>query len=279
MNNYYPGNNNGGNLVYTYPNTSMQQLPAFQPLTQEEINKLREEPKFSIQIDEKDMLRAYCGHQNPDGSSALKMDADGSFVCDICKSRLKLNAYSEEEVREMVDNIINIINVSKLTWRPPNEVARQYYQIIPLLELFKKIWSISNEHFNRYISIFTSGNDPIQSNPFYSNNFNTLNNLLFGYGQPAMAGYGQPAMPGYGQPQMPAQPMPYGNPVMGYAQQPNMGYPQTPVQPMGYDNPMAYGAPAQPQQPMQPAQAPQAGVMPQPTAQQGEVVQNQTFDV
>lgn len=285
MNNMYYNNNPYAG--YSYGNVQPKALNT-QPLTEEQINHLRQKPSdLSLKVSEDDLLRAKCTHKEKNGNNALIENPDGTLTCSICSKTFKPFDGDITEAQRCIDVVIGMLQTSKMIYLDaPKDLVEQYYQIIPLLEKFPKLWQIAVNNFAKYDGYDTS---PVNNNSGFGYGFNAMNQILT---NPASLFAGQPQYP-YGTYQVPQgqyqQPPMYGNPAYGayqagpqYQQQPGMGMPnyqQMPTQQQG--NPMAYGAPtAQP--------APSAGVIPQTpptaeaaqaTAQQGEVTQNKSFAV
>lgn len=255
-----------------------------QPLTPEQISKLRQDVNaFDMSIPVEDIWRAQCTHKEKNGASALLQNADGSYTCTICNATFRMPEFSADEVEVKVNELIDLLQTSKTVYLDmPENLAKNYFQMIPLLEKFKQIWNMSMKNFAMYDGNL-AGVNPMS--PGYSG-FAAIQGLLT---NPYSGGYNpgfvpqQPMYPGYQQPA--AQPM--------YGQQP-MYQPQAPMMDPSA-NPMAYGAPMAAPAPMPgtipgaPVAAPTAPVAaPAPTAQQpqapaansqGEIQQQATFNV
>lgn len=219
-------------------------------LTQEEIQKLmQKENSFSLVVTETEKLRATCNHRlyAPDANG--KTDAitedpvTGVCRCAICGYEFSPIDYSTnaDTLKTAVNDVLDILQTIKLIYVDmPDDVAREYYVIIPLIERIPQLFERAVKNYSKYDN----------QNPYGFNNRNMNIVQLFNM----MSGYlsGQP---------MPQQPMqqpmgnPYQQPMMpgmmgsnGFVQQP--GYmPNT----MGY----AYN-PQQVQQPQAPQAAPAA---------------------
>jgi len=246
-----------------------------QPLTPEQIAKLRNDSAaFDMKVSQEDLWAAVCTHKEKNGQSTLiAVDDQGTMECTICHERFKMCDATREEVDKAVQTLIDMLQTSKTIYLDaPEELVRQYYQMIPLLKKFAGLWDHAIKNFAKYEGYVPTGVNPMA--PGYSG-FQAMQTLLsnpYGgmYGAPA---YQQPAAPAYAYPAAPAAPY---------------GYPAAPVAP-GYDaynNPMAYGAPGA--VPSAPAAAPAPGMIPgapavapaaAPATQQGEVQQQQVFNV
>lgn len=276
-----------------------------QPLTQEEIARLRRtNDDLSLTIPEEDLLKCACTHKESNGANALMANPDGTFTCSICKATFKPfdgNIDGDGGVKEAVNYLISMLQTAKMIYLDaPDDLVRQYFQVIPLLEKFPKLWEIASNNFSKYEGY--DGN-PINNYGGFGSGFVAMNQLLtnpyagymmqpnanyqypqqqYQYGQQPQAPVqsGQYMAPQqqyqYGQPQAPA--MQNGYMPTQYAQQPQA---MAPVQGQYVDpnNPMAYGVPTQA------PQAPNPGVMPQAPAtdsaqqQNNEVQQQKTFNV
>lgn len=221
-NNNFAGNgfNNGAmfggipqGTGYQYNPGPMQAPKQMNFLSQEEIQKLvQKENQFSLQITETEKLRAICNHRRADGmGDALTEDNDGICRCQICGYAFKPvdTSMTEDDIKEAISIVLDILQTIKLLYiNMPQEAAKEYYQIIPLIEKIPKLFEYAVKDYAKYESF----------NPYsYNNkNMNTMNlfNMLSG----ALNG------------------MPFNN-----AQQPQQFAGAAP-QGMGYQQPM-YGAP------------------------------------
>lgn len=239
-----------GQPAYAYSNPAPAARNT-QPLTQEQISKLRSDnDALNLKISQEDMWKAVCTHKEKNGSSALINNEDGSVTCTICHERFRLQEFSPADVENHINTMLDICQTIKTIYvDAPDDLIKQFMQIIPLLKLIKNLWTIACNNFSKYDS-YSGGVNPI--NNMYGG-FATVNNLLT---NPYAAYQPQAQYPVYGQ-QPPVQnQMPDWNgnvPVYPNQPQPQImytGYPQQP--PM--QNPMAVGAPVQ--------QAPAVGVIP-----------------
>lgn len=250
MNNYgvpnQPGMTYGYNYGYARP-----QAKYTQPLTQDQITKLRQNPStFDLKVEQEDIWRAVCTHKEKNGQTTLVKNSDGSWTCTICGETFNLCESSKEEVEAAVKVLIDMLQTSKTVYLDaPDNLIAQYYQVIPLLKKFPELWKRAMDNFAMYDN---NGNNLNQMGPGYSG-FNAMYNLLTN----PYAGYAQNG---------------YGAPMPGYPQAPMY---QQPVDPNA--NPMAYGVPTAPAPGVIPPQAPAAA--PAAPAQQAEVQQQQTFNV
>lgn len=274
-------NNNGApnnNYGYAY-SVARPQARNTQPLTPEQIAQLRQDSNaFDMKINTEDLWRSACTHKEKNGNSTLIQNNDGSYTCTICHETFRMCENSHEEVQNAVNLLIDMLQTSKTIYLDaPEDLVRQYYQMIPLLKKFPDLWDRALKNFEMYYNAISGGVSPMS--PGYSG-FMAMQNLLTNP-NPFIGGY--PQMPGMAQQQM--------NPC--FTQAP-MGYPMQ-MNPQNM-NPMAFGVPSGiPNPTMQTAQAaPGVGVMPgtpqaapvqqtpaATTAQQQttEVQQQQVFNV
>lgn len=243
-------------------------------LSGEEIQRLvQRENEFSLQLTETETLRAACNHRRADGldDAIVEDPITGVSRCSICGYEFRpLDVQtSPESIKDACDTINDILQTIKIIYTTiPGPAAREYFQIIPLIEKIPKLFEYAVKDYTKHV----------QYDPYLYNNRNmsTMNlfNMLCGtmsQGQP----YPQPI-----DPNMAAQQAPQFNPgymAPGYvAPQPGYAMPMSNV-----SNGFGYGAPQQqyapgtfnyqynPQQPVAPA--PQAQPAPTPvdaTAQQ-----------
>ena len=223
--------------------------------------------QFKLSVTEEELAKGQCNHYNINGTSALIPDQDGSggCTCAICGTHFNSHEFSQDEVQNATQNVLDILNTIKILYLSidPN-AALEYFQIIPFIEKIPQLYNIAVNDFKKYEGVQTMV--PGQN----QNPFNIFSMMTMGY-NPAMMGGMYQQQPMYGaQPQQPVYPQ-QGAPMMGYPQQqtgfnPMYGAPQQPMtgyQPttQGYSfNPT--GAAQQPMvntnmpvQPQQPAQA------------------------
>lgn len=312
MNSNYTINPMGVQMGTQYVNKPM---PASENPVSPEIAKhlQNQNNKVDWTVTQDDLYRSICTHRL-NGQMTLVPEDNGYWRCTICGKRFRMFEGDAEQVQRVVDEMINIIQTTKVLYQDlPKNFAASYYQFIPLLEKLPVLWSRSVNNWNQYNS--TPAYQP--TNLMYqTNGFNMLGQLTgnpvynnVGYApQPGMV-YAQQgvAQPMAGQPmaqqpgvvypqQTVAQPMMASQPM---AQQPGVVYPQqTVAQPMMagqqvvvQPNPMAYGTVGTPAPMPGTIPAPQ-GMVNTPAPQQtqapaanaesqnnGEVVQSQTFNV
>lgn len=253
-----------------------------QPLTPEQIAKLRQDSNaFDMKVYEEDMWRSACTHKELNGQSTLIANDDGTYTCTICHETFRMSDSTKADIEKAVDTLLDMLQTSKTVYLDaPEELIKQYYQIIPLLKKFPQLWERAIKNFAMYEgNSFNNMLNPV--GPGYSG-FAALNNLMsnpYAYMQP------QPQAP-YGgqmpyQPQAPQMQVPYGG-QMAYGQQAPWESPapyggQVPYQPQAQygQNPVAYDAP--PVAPMPgavPASAPA-----QTASGNNEVQQQKVFNV
>jgi hypothetical protein len=206
---------------YQFNGYQPQQVPKHENwLSQEEIQKLvQKENGFSLQITETDRLRAGCNHRRQDGyGDAIVEDNDGVCRCQICGYEFRpIDVQtSKEELNDAVTSIVDILQTIKLLYIDmPADPAREFYQIIPLIEKIPKLFEyaakdwLQHEQFNPY------GYNSRNMNGM--NLFNAVVGMLNGVGgQPNM---GQPMNNGFQQ-----QPNMYQQPMGNMYQQPQPGF-------------------------------------------------------
>lgn len=240
-----------------------------QPLTHEQIKQLRNKgAAFTLQADPTDILKSICTHKE-NGNFTLMENGDGTVSCSICGETFSLLDVSKEEVENATNIVKDVLQSIKTYYLDiPEETAKNYFPIIPLIDKIPQLYVIAMNNFKKY-----DGSNMVQqnNNPYGFGMLNMLTSPMMPmngmYQQPQM-GFApqQQMMPGY----MPQQPMGYApqQPV----QMPNYGQPQ---QMPGY-NPFGYNPAPMTQQPAAPAQAP--AQQPAPAADNnGTVVNNKTF--
>lgn len=194
----------GAGTGYNYnPNRAPQPEQRKNVLTQEEIQKLiKKDNGLSLQLTETDILRAACNHRTLDGThDTLREDDNGMISCEICQYKfLPLDPNtSSNELQECVDKIIDILQTIKLLYiNIPDEVSREYFQIIPLLEKIPKLFEFAAKNYTKHSSMNMYN--------YNNRNMNAINifNMLAGGGmmgampQQQPYGYNSQASNGFG---------------------------------------------------------------------------------
>ena len=267
-------------MYYQYPNAYGQQYPGFpaqygmgvptmpkakytQPLTPEMISRLRANgDSIKVEVSEEDLLKAACTHKE-NGQPTLVSEGvnpqTGNEIlrCTICGETFEMIDASKEEVQNAVDLICNLLQTSKTMYLDaPAQLITQYYQLLPLLKMFPKLYERSQKNFAMYENAMTVNPGTAVAG---TNGFQMMGAMLanpfgaYGYtmGQPM----GAPQPMGY-------YPAPAGTPQQAPQMQP--GYHMQPGMMMG--NPFAYNGSVAPAPAPAPAagyaQAPAPGVVP-----------------
>ena len=276
------------NMMYQGMQQNPQAATRFEnALTADEIEQLQKKvSQFSIAITNEERLRAICNHRDKTGTkdACIEDPITGNMRCTICGYEFKPidpNTHIED-IKESVQVIENILQTIKLLYIDlPPEAARDYFQIIALIDKIPSLFEFAGKNFSKH---------EVNQWNLYGRQpgvINMFNNLMNAFGG------GQMMQPGMMNPQMMNQPagMPtYGNMNMG-----GFGYPGTaPSMNQQMQQPMSngFGFVGQPQQPMeyQPQtggfqyvpQQPTAGtptVNPNPAAQPQAPVAPQTTEV
>ena len=199
FNPYYPQNNN-----YGYSYSSPRPMPGNnQQLTKDAVNVLRQEAdEINLKVDQKEIWAAICTHRDPStGASTLVSNPDGSYTCSICKETFRFVEYTEEEVIEKVNDVLNILQTAKTLYiDAPIKMTENYYQVILLLKRLHTLYARAIKNFARYEDVNIPANQI--SNGYFG--FNALSNIMnnpYAYQQPMMQqqinplGYGAPAAP------------------------------------------------------------------------------------
>ena len=237
---------------------AQQQAPQMtQPLKPEEIQRLRNRGgQFNIRLTQDEVLIAACTHKGPDGRFTLAETRDGMAICSICGQSFNLVNLTQEEVAERVNDLKDILQTIKTYYTDiPEDTAREFFVIQPMLDRVPQLYQIALDKFARYEQI-----TGVNYN-YGPNSFALLNNIL----APGMMMGGNPAY-NQGYPQQPQyqQQVPMGAPMPGYN-------PNYCAQPMG-GNPFDNGTGYPQQQPqVQPQQ--QFQQAPQPQQQQPQYVE------
>ena len=203
--NYFGNPGYAANFCYAKP-----KLPnPTNPLSKEDMALLKQKaPQFSLNITQVEALKAICTHRNETGET-LMQNADGSVTCTICGSTFTPVSTNPETINQVFKSVIDCLETMKIMYVDiPDDVAKQYFQMIPFLEKGPQLFKIALDHYSRY-----------SNSSVMSNNYNNGGNAFAIYSalmNPGMA-------MGMGMPQQ-AMNMPYGQPGMA------PGMPQAPIQ-------------------------------------------------
>lgn len=187
------------------------------PLTADQIKRLQaKESQFSLGLTEEEQLRGICNHRNIEGTAdTLSYDPiTGEAVCQICGYKFKPIEpdVTLDVIQEDVDRIVDILQTVKLMYIDlPADAAREYFQIIPLIEKIPQLFKFAGTNMSKHE----------MNNWNYSNRnmgavamFNNLTSMFGGMNNMA-----------YQQPQMNYNTAPAGFPNAAYAQPNAFGYP------------------------------------------------------
>lgn len=219
---------------------------------------------FKLSVSETELLKGQCNHYFSNGSPALVPSADGTgYTCSICGTTFHSHEFTEDDVKNATQNILDILNTIKVMYLSiDSNAALEFFQILPFIEKIPMLYNIAVNDFKRY-----------EGTNINNNNISPFNVLGYMMGMPMMGvGFQQPMY----QPQMPAQPMyqpqmpgqQMYNPQMGapaqpmYQPQPNMAAGQPVYTPNSVNNPM-YGMNTN--MPVQPQSAPATTASPAAT--------------
>jgi hypothetical protein len=190
---------------YQYNGYQQQQAPKIMNvLSDEEIKTLQSSnSQFSLGLTQREVLQSACNHRKADGSeTSLVYDPEtGVARCTICGYEFRpIEADTNyDTIKDSADRLVDILQTIKLMYVDlPSASAREYFQIIPLIEKVPQLFQFAAKNFNKH-----------EYNAWSYNNHNMggvalFNNLNQTFGAPI-------------QPQV--------NPYAGGMQQP-VGYPQ-----------------------------------------------------
>ena len=218
-------------------------------LTEEEIRELQKnDNKFTLGLTNLEAMKSACTHRQVNGlQDSLSYDSNtGIARCAICGYEFMPLDYrtNYEEIKAMCDNLQNVLQTIKLLWPDIPANAREFFQIIALIDKIPQLFEFAAKNFNK--------NEFDLWNQSYSSmaGMNLLNNLgnILGAQQMAFGGpQPQPQMgyaPGFAPQPNPTMynPQAAGAPVGAVA--PGAGM----MNPFGYDGASVAPAPVAPQQ-------------------------------
>ena len=204
---------------YNYQGMNAAPMQKFNnTLTAEEIQKLQKKSaEFSLGITQEEWLRGVCNHRSADGSQdTLVIDPlTGEARCTTCGYQFKPIEpnVSIDEIRSDVDRIVDILQTIKLMYVDlPPEAAREYFQIIPLIEKIPQLFEFAAKDMNKH-----------EANMWQYNNqnigavrmFNNLQSMFANGMQQPQPMMNQPMMNPMAGPGMPVGTMPQYNANMG----------------------------------------------------------------
>jgi hypothetical protein len=190
-------------------------------LNNDEIKKLQQNnSQFQLGLTEKESLQAACNHRAPDGmSDTLVFDQNtGIARCTICGYEFRPIEPDAgyESIKDASDKIIDILQTIKIMYTElPAGVAKEYFQIIPLIGKIPKLFEYAARNFSKHeYNVWTYDNKNMGGVAMFQN----MNNIFGASMNPGMnpgMGFQQPQPNMYAQPGSPVG-MPNGN-AFGYA--------------------------------------------------------------
>ena len=194
-------------MPWGYPQGAMMYNPQQQPmqkqmnnLTPEEIQRLaKKDGQFSLRITETDALKASCNHRTADGmNDSLVIDPiDGKLRCVICGHKFNTidPTTTKEQIEEACEMVTDILQTTKLLYiNMPAEAAREYYQIIPLIEKIPELFTIAVQNYEKHQN--ASGWQNYGKNGYGTAQLYQMLNggMMGGMGMQPMGGYYQQPM-------------------------------------------------------------------------------------
>lgn len=175
---------NTGDAYYTgpTPTTVKKQLNA---LTDAEIDQLTKHGgQFSLKISPEAYLKAVCTHRSADGlHDTLVLDPEtGEYKCTLCEYQFEIidPATCKADIKQAVHIILNYIQSIKVLYIDfPREAAREYYQIIALLEKLPDLFELAANNYLKHESSLAGWNFN-NRNAGAAQIFNVLNNGMTG---------------------------------------------------------------------------------------------------
>lgn len=206
---------NNGYLNYQYQNNGVgNRVVVTNNLSQDEIMALRQkQSNLVLGLDQLECIAGACNHHDDHGNVACTFNQDGSYTCNICGERFYYMPYEQQNVEDTVARMLDYLQTMKMLFVDlPPEAAKSYFQIIPMLKKFPKVYELANSNFSKYEK-YGLGNGSMY--PQYVNPYTMINNLTHG----GVMGYG--INNGYLSP---------------YSMYGNGNYYNAPVNPMGGNN-------------------------------------------
>lgn len=183
--------------IYGYPQTYGNGfMPNFQPqmqqqmmqpqnvnaITEEEMNFIKQSKPdmLDINVSQADNIISMCTHKH-NGMDMVQQVSDGTgdVWCPICNQRwTPTSDTSEDEVKNLIEKLVDHMQTSKWVGDLPTELVRDYYSMIPLLNKFPDIYKYAMRTFNKYLgttgytdaneaSIYAQYNRMMHNSPMY----------------------------------------------------------------------------------------------------------------
>ncbi len=195
-------------------------------LTKEEIERLQKNvSQFSLAITEDERLRGICTHRSLDGATdALVEDENGLLRCTICGYQFKAANpdTTADQIQDAVNDIVDYLQTTKLMFMDlPQEAAREYYQIIPLIEKLPQLFEMAAKNMAKHDAAFgwNYQNPNMSSYSMFQNLANVFGGGMMGQAQPIYPQQPQPNPAFMGG-------APAGYPNAAYGPSNGFGYPQ-----------------------------------------------------
>lgn len=157
------------------------------PLTQEELNSLLNNggSGFNLKITADDKAKGICTHKDPrNGQSSAILQNDGSFKCYICGESFKL-VENPEMVQKITEEFLNILQTIKSFYVDiPDNVARSFFAILPLVKQVPALYKLAQEHFNKFDQAGMGLNMTGNVNPWQA--YSAIQGMPNGFNQPMM---------------------------------------------------------------------------------------------
>lgn len=136
------------------------------PLTREEIAAMRQKTPFSLGITQDEAMRGICFHVDENGMPATITDENGMTTCTVCGKTWNSNELTQEQVQEATNHMLSLLQTIKLMYvNFPEQAAREFYQIIPLIEKVPQLYKLAADNFHTYEG-YTTGYYGGQPSPF-----------------------------------------------------------------------------------------------------------------
>lgn len=206
-----------GGVYGGYVYQEQPKLTMTQGLTKEQLDSLRKNTAFSLEISEEDLWRSFCTHRSADKFNVVP-DEEGNLICSLCGTKFKPYDGEVAEARDLVNRVVDLMETTKMQALnlPPNTI-KEFFQIEPLIKKLPDLYERSRNDYKRALGVnenYIYGQD---NNAFvqYQNMLNPMAGNGY-YMDPAMMQqpmYGaQPMQQNYGyapqqQPMMQQQPV------------------------------------------------------------------------
>ena len=193
-----------------------------QGLSKEELDSLKKNTSFTLEISEEELKRSFCTHRTADRFT-VATDDEGRLVCAQCGTVFTPFDGDVQEAAAVVEKMVDLMETTKMkSVTLPTKTIRDLYQIEPLLKKIPKLYERASIDCKNDLGLNNCFVPGYENNAFaaYQNMLNPMAGN--GFYDPAMGMNNN--VPVYGAQMIPQQPM-YNQPMMNNGMMPQQENP------------------------------------------------------